>query len=299
MKSTTTSSNMEIVDIQSMDVLCGRGKNSFNHVGNRKFRDIVAAAIPGYVSATSRSVKSEIVNAIVRQVRDGGGRFLKKEGKKGGWYVLNYTQSKEKAGHAIRDATISEESKKNRAKKRKLQRAASITGSSSSGSVRGSECDEERSSPVTVVSNDYEEEQELNGEDHLNLDMNDFNPDDESEEEYMAAVVTPQQEQPKKKQLEPIADHIKSLDDNAEPAAEVNGHSLSNLLMSHFPENLFPDEIPSFGEDHMGMMQEPLPYDDDEELAAPLDPMNSYVGNLNNYVEDLLGPLGLDGDLYM
>jgi len=31
MKSTTTSSNMEIVDIQSMDVLCGRGKNSFNH----------------------------------------------------------------------------------------------------------------------------------------------------------------------------------------------------------------------------------------------------------------------------
>jgi hypothetical protein len=45
------------------------------------------------------------------------------------WYVLNYTQSKEKAGHAIRDATITEESKKQRAKKRKLMRAANGTHS--------------------------------------------------------------------------------------------------------------------------------------------------------------------------
>lgn len=49
---------------------------------------------------------------------------MKREGKRGGWHVLNYTQSKEKAGHAIRDATITEDSKKERAKKRKLQRAA-------------------------------------------------------------------------------------------------------------------------------------------------------------------------------
>ena len=49
---------------------------------------------------------------------------MKRDGKRGVWYVLNYSQSKEKAGHAIRDATITEESKKERAKKRKLQRAA-------------------------------------------------------------------------------------------------------------------------------------------------------------------------------
>ena len=61
---------------------------------------------------------------IVRQVREKGGRFLKRNSKRNVWYVLNYTQSKEKAGHAIRDATISEDSKKERAQKRKLQRAA-------------------------------------------------------------------------------------------------------------------------------------------------------------------------------
>jgi hypothetical protein len=84
----------------------------------------VAEAIPGYVSANSRATKSEIVTSIVRQVRKNGGRFLKQDKSRKVWYVLNYTQSKEKAGHAIRDATITDESKKERAKKRKLMRAA-------------------------------------------------------------------------------------------------------------------------------------------------------------------------------
>ena len=99
----------------------------FSLAGNREFREIVAVAIPGYVAATSRSTKSEIVTDIVRQVRENGGRFLKRDSKRKVWYVLNYTQSKEKAGHAIRDATISEESKRERAQKRKLQRAAHTT----------------------------------------------------------------------------------------------------------------------------------------------------------------------------
>jgi hypothetical protein len=54
---------------------------------------------------------------------------LKHDKKRGVWYVLNYTQSKEKVGHAIRDATITEESKKNRARRRKLQRAAAAMNS--------------------------------------------------------------------------------------------------------------------------------------------------------------------------
>ena len=102
--------------------------------GNREFREIVAVAIPGYVNATSRSTKSEIVTDIVRQVRENGGRFLKRDGKRNVWYVLNYTQSKEKAGHAIRDATITEDSKKERAQKRKLQRAAYSSDKSRSDS---------------------------------------------------------------------------------------------------------------------------------------------------------------------
>ena len=86
-------------------------------------------AIPGYVTATSRATKSEIVTSIVRKVRESGGRFLKRDSDRKVWYVLNYTQSKEKAGHAIRDATITEESKKQRARKRKLMRAAASSSS--------------------------------------------------------------------------------------------------------------------------------------------------------------------------
>jgi hypothetical protein len=129
-------------------------------VGNRNFRDIVAEAIPGYVSATSRATKTEIVTAIVRQVMKNGGRFLKQDSSRKVWYVLNYTQSKEKTGHAIRDATITDDSKKQRAKKRKLMRAAS-----SAQSVRRVSCGsrtyfDKHSDDESITSNDTEGEEE-------------------------------------------------------------------------------------------------------------------------------------------
>lgn len=241
-------SSKEGVEIMPMDVLCGRGKNryvknnrsgifktpssrtvnslapflllySFNHVGNRKFRDIVAEAIPGYVTATSRATKSEIVTSIVRRVRESGGRFLKRDNDRKVWYVLNYTQSKEKAGHAIRDATITEDSKKQRAHKRKLMRAAA-SGTPPRKNVE----------PMVVHSHSVTKEAELN---HQFL-------------------------------LKDLTSEVKSLDDESTPI-----ECLSSMLMAHFPEKLFPDEMPS------AAAFEPLPIDD---------PFNSYI-------DQLLGPL--------
>ncbi|CAB9515421.1 Nitrilase family, member 2 [Seminavis robusta] len=92
-------------DIEPTDVLCGRGKTSFNHVGNRRFRDLIAASTDKYNSAKSRLEKSMVVHAIVEQVKKVKGRFLKQDRYTGRWYELDERQAKEKVGHAIRDAT--------------------------------------------------------------------------------------------------------------------------------------------------------------------------------------------------
>lgn len=120
-------SRSEGVEVTPADVLCGRGKQTFNHAGNGKFRAVVANVIPLYLEAPSRKVKTEIVESIVEKVRESGGRFLKKDSATGGWYVLDRRQSKEKAGHAIRDATIPEQSKQRRALRRRSMRSKIVT----------------------------------------------------------------------------------------------------------------------------------------------------------------------------
>lgn len=234
----------EGVEIMPMDVLCGRGKNSFNHVGNRKFRDIVADAIPGYVTATSRATKSEIVTNIVRKVRESGGRFLKRDNDRKVWYVLNYTQSKEKAGHAIRDATITEDSKRQRAKKRKLMRAANSAARRASTPVVTPE--KPTSTPVAEESQHAEAEAQ--------------------EEAALVAQQAAVEAETAQTQylLKDLTNDVKSLDDVVSPM-----ECLSSMLMAHFPEKLFPEEVPC------STSFEPLPIDD---------PFNSYI-------DELVGPL--------
>ncbi|CAB9528976.1 expressed unknown protein [Seminavis robusta] len=96
------------------DVLCGRSKQSFNHVGNRRFRDLVASAVDIYNNASTRLDKAAVVNSVVEEVHQSGGRFLRHGDEKGTWRVLGYSQCREKVGHAIRDCTSSIEARKKR-----------------------------------------------------------------------------------------------------------------------------------------------------------------------------------------
>jgi hypothetical protein len=131
------------------DVLCGRGKTSFNHgefaspvhcarlsldvllrtvtdpcmlvlysVGNKRFREAVAEALPSYMKADNRYDKSLVVHAIVNNIRLSGGRFLKHNSTTGAWCELNDQQAKEKVGHAVRDAVTAYESRKSRKRHR-------------------------------------------------------------------------------------------------------------------------------------------------------------------------------------
>jgi hypothetical protein len=129
------------VTISAADVLCGRGKTSFNHgkseapkhytlgpclifltlscliflltftlfahtisEGNKSFRNAVSAALEDFVNAVNRFEKAIVVQRVVDMVVSRGGRFLKEDTRAGTWYQLSEQQSKEKVGHAIRDA---------------------------------------------------------------------------------------------------------------------------------------------------------------------------------------------------
>ena len=76
------------------DVLFGRDKQMFNHVGNVRFRLVIQSRAKEYEFAPSRRVKSSIVYAVVQNVHGYGGRFLKKE--KGAWTIVGVTEAIQK-----------------------------------------------------------------------------------------------------------------------------------------------------------------------------------------------------------
>jgi hypothetical protein len=76
------------------------------HLGNRRFRFIVALYRDRYICAPSRKVKGKVVYSIVRQVQAAGGRFLvrRKYCNHGElWTPVTPSVAREKVSHALRD----------------------------------------------------------------------------------------------------------------------------------------------------------------------------------------------------
>ena len=97
------------------DIVCGRGKGSYNCPGNKKFRAIVNRNIDRYLAAKSRLDKSLVLASIIDEVRqqnNGNVRFVKKD-KNQGWVEISEDQVREKAGHTIRETIAALEKKKN------------------------------------------------------------------------------------------------------------------------------------------------------------------------------------------
>eukprot|EP00542_Grammatophora_oceanica_P022020 CAMPEP_0194033078 /NCGR_PEP_ID=MMETSP0009_2-20130614/5876_1 /TAXON_ID=210454 /ORGANISM="Grammatophora oceanica, Strain CCMP 410" /LENGTH=726 /DNA_ID=CAMNT_0038673689 /DNA_START=502 /DNA_END=2682 /DNA_ORIENTATION=- len=85
------------------DILLGRSKASWNHVGNRRFRVFVGLHLKQYMEATTRLEKTMVVNLVVEAIQEAGGRFLK-QNKDKTWYMVHNKLAREKVGHALRDA---------------------------------------------------------------------------------------------------------------------------------------------------------------------------------------------------
>ena len=63
------------------DVICQRGKECYDHVGNRRFRMIIDSHLETYMENISRRQKTKIVTTIVKNIRaaaGSGGGFVRK-----------------------------------------------------------------------------------------------------------------------------------------------------------------------------------------------------------------------------
>ena len=98
------------------DVVCGRGKGSYNRPGNKRFRSLVATYIPKYLKARSKMDKSMVLNDIIDKVRSfinpdtGAPAQFVKFTKTAGWVLIGDEHAREKVGHAIREAIAAHES---------------------------------------------------------------------------------------------------------------------------------------------------------------------------------------------
>ena len=79
------------------DVICGRGGESNNHVGNTKWRQLVSANKKLYISLPKRE-KMLVAMRIVREVRNLSppGRFLQKNDETGLWDEIGDSRAKDK-----------------------------------------------------------------------------------------------------------------------------------------------------------------------------------------------------------
>jgi hypothetical protein len=82
-------------------VQCGRGKEFFGSIGNRRFREIVRCFLDQYASAGSKGKKSSIVVAVQEIIEDAGGVFCKFE--HGCWWKVSDAYAREKIGALFRD----------------------------------------------------------------------------------------------------------------------------------------------------------------------------------------------------
>jgi hypothetical protein len=89
-------------DINSYDVLCGRGGGTNSQVGNRRFRKLVQDFQPTYLLAR-RKEKPLLARTIVLILRKRGGRFLKKDDENGELYEVGDLKAEAKTSQALRE----------------------------------------------------------------------------------------------------------------------------------------------------------------------------------------------------
>jgi hypothetical protein len=104
------------------DVICGRGKKCYTHVGNERFRRRVISMLDEYSRARSKQDKSCVLSDVVEQVRlaSPSGGFVKQDDS-GRWYEVGDFLAREKTSQAFRDALHDHYKSSNVAKKKRRQ----------------------------------------------------------------------------------------------------------------------------------------------------------------------------------
>jgi len=84
------------------DVLFGRGRHHRDHPGNVKMQLLVDIHRDAYYKA-DRDGKTSITTSIVRIIKAGGGRFIKRDKDQNRWEEVEDESARHKIGHAMRD----------------------------------------------------------------------------------------------------------------------------------------------------------------------------------------------------
>lgn len=106
------------------DVLIGRGKKCYQHIGNKNFLAIVASKLDVYSAASTKQDKSNILAEVVQEIRklSPNGGFLKQDGKTGQWFEVGDFLAREKTSQAFRDSLHDKYRSSNSFKKQRRQR---------------------------------------------------------------------------------------------------------------------------------------------------------------------------------
>lgn len=104
-----------VLDLNSNDILLGRGAPIINYEGNVRFRELVRSRKAEYIGTGRHQVKDEIARQIIAEVASRKGRFLRRveslaevdklnipEGKKA-WKIAEEDVAVEKTKQALRD----------------------------------------------------------------------------------------------------------------------------------------------------------------------------------------------------
>jgi len=83
------------------DVLLGRGKGVYQHLGNIEFRRLIESRRSQYDATSSGILKKDISNEIIDVVHGMGGRFLKDQGQFG-WVSVDREVARQKVAHSFR-----------------------------------------------------------------------------------------------------------------------------------------------------------------------------------------------------
>ena len=83
-------------------LLLGRGGATNNHIGNKRFRSIVADHQREYLGARKKE-KAVIARKIVSIIQENGGRFLKRSFESDVWVEVNDKKATEKTSQALRE----------------------------------------------------------------------------------------------------------------------------------------------------------------------------------------------------
>jgi len=105
------------------DVICGRGKKCYSHIGNDRFRDRVQGMLALYKQARSKLHKSKVLNQVVEQIRQdspNGGGFVKQD-ESGRWFEVGDFLAREKTSQTFRDALHESYKSSSVAKKKRRQ----------------------------------------------------------------------------------------------------------------------------------------------------------------------------------